>query len=192
MSLLDKKLRPGRSQCDSRSALVSLTDAFEGGATRHGSRRFLSCSIYKRPAASRPDSSRPAPGHWGAVEIRRCALRVRRLIEAQHIVHREIEPDDSSGNCAAHETLGMSCAITGTSRAADRAASLPLQLRAPPPSSEVRNRDANAGNVGRIGDTTAFLPRRFLFFYCSVSHHDPQLESSPVATSSALWPRSNT
>ena len=51
---------------------------------------------------------------------------------------------------------------------ADRAASLPLQLRAPPPSAEVRNRDADAGNAGRIGDTTTFLPRRFLFFHCSV------------------------
>ena len=101
-----------------------------------------------------------------AVEIRRCTHRVRRLLHAQHFVHRTTQPDDPPGNSLPHETLRMPRTFEEGARESTRDPSLSLQLRTPPPNSEVRYRDPHAGDASASDDTETFLPRRFLF-----THH---------------------
>ena len=83
-------------------------------------------------------SGRQVTDHRCAVGVRRSARRVRRLVHARQVLHREIEADDSPGNCVPEATLGLPRTLTEETRGTDRNPSLPLPSRPPPPSFEVR------------------------------------------------------
>ena len=67
--------------------------------------------------------------------------------DTKYFVQRTIEPHDPTGMRLSDETLNVPRPVFGAAREPDRNTALPLQLRAPAPSLEVRQGNEDSGDA---------------------------------------------